>query len=61
MFSAKKDCSIQEKYLWKQYMDPSDFLHGHNYQGKIGSETFDLGWVWPVVRLVKFLEKIKVS
>ena len=44
---------FDHQYLWKESIDPTDFLHGNNHQRKISSETITFGWVWPFVFLVQ--------
>ena len=40
------------QYFWKESIDNLDFLHGHNHQGKVASETTAFDWTRPGVPLV---------
>ena len=35
------------QYLWKQYINIFDFLHGNIHQEKVVCEATTFGWVWP--------------
>ena len=44
---------LDHQYFWKESIFTLDFLHGDNYQGKVGSETTAFVWVWPIVPLIQ--------
>ena len=45
--------SSHHQYIWKESINTWDFLHGDNYQGKLGSETTTFGCMWPVKLLIQ--------
>ena len=44
---------FDHQYLWKEFIDLLNFLHGSNHRGKLASETTNFGWVWSVVPYVQ--------